>query len=101
MVIRRFIELRILEANEYRKFSGEDYWSFLLRVGDQNIMFTGENFEINEKFNIDNEINKLAEVLESMFFKIDKDHIIELIQDLRDVGLYKYINECIDELDLH
>jgi hypothetical protein len=96
---RRYIELRLLDALEYIKYSNETSWTFLVRVGDKNICLAGEKInedDSNEKNII---IDRFLETLNLMEFSIDEKHIIELINDLKVVKLFKYINECINDLD--
>lgn len=99
MTTRRYIELRILEAIEYIKYSNEESWSFVVRAGDKKICFTGDKIEEYEIDKKNEAIDKFTEALNLMDFSIDEEHIIELINDLKVVKLFKYINECINDLD--
>ena len=99
MKTNRYVELRILEAIEYIKYSDEDSWSFVVRVGDKKICFTGDKIEANEIEKKNEAIKRFTEALDLMDFSVDKMHIIELINDLKVVKEFKYINECINELD--
>jgi hypothetical protein len=96
---KRYVELRILEAIEYIKYSNEDSWSFVVRVGDKKICFTGEKIEANEIGKENEAIDKFTDALNLMDFRVDEKHIIELINDLKVVKLFKHINECISELE--
>ena len=99
MKTKRYVELRVLEAIEYIKYSYEDSWSFVVKVGDKKICFTGEKIEDKELEKKNEVIERFTEALDLMDFSVDKMHIIELINDLKVVKLFKYINECIQELD--
>lgn len=99
MTTRRYIELRLLEALEYIKYSKEDSWSFVVRVDDKKICFTGDKIGDNEIDKKNETIDKFIEALTLMEFDVDKQHIVELINDLKKVRLFKYINECINELN--
>ena len=99
MKTKRYVELRVLEAIEYIKYSDEDSWSFVVRVGDKKICFTGEKIEDKELEKKNEAIERFTEALDLMDFSVDKTHIIELINDLKVVKLFKYINECIQEFD--
>jgi len=99
MTTRRYIELRLLEALEYIKYSKEESWSFVVRVGDKKICFTGDKIGDDEIDKKNEASDKFFEALNLMEFSLDKQHIVELINDLRKVRLFKYINECINEVD--
>ena len=99
MKIERYVELRLVEALEYTKFSKEEAWSFIIRVHDKKINFTGEVIETEQNEKNKEQIKKLfTEALIKMEFSIDEFHLIELIEDLRKVKLFGLVNECISEL---
>ncbi len=100
MNIERYVELRLIEAFEYTKYSNEDAWSFVVRVHDKNINFTGNVNESEQKETNKEQIVKLfTETLIKMEFSIDELHIKELIDDLRKVKLFGLVNECISALE--
>lgn len=98
MTTRRYIELRIFEALEYIKYSNEDSWSFVVQVGDKKICLAGEKIDENDIDKKNEVVNKFTEALNSMEFSIDEHHIIELIHNLKKVRLFKFVNECINEI---
>ncbi len=100
MKVERYIELRLLEALEYTKYSNEESWSFLIKINDKNINFTGDVKEIENDENAKEQIIETFEkAIAKTQFSIGELQIKELIQDLKKVKLFGLINECITELE--
>lgn len=99
MKIKRYLELRLIEALEYSRYSNENTWSFIVRVHDKKINFAGDiKNKKQKKAQKDYPIELISESLIEVGFIIDESHIKELIEDLSKVKLFGYINECIIEL---
>lgn len=93
MKISRYVELKLQEAIEFIKISDESSWSFIVRVEDRKICFAGEL----ENLELEIVVQKFTEVLINLEFAIDEQHLEELITDLRQVKLFKFVNECVNE----
>ncbi|HJO14493.1 MAG TPA: hypothetical protein QGG70_00405 [Candidatus Pacearchaeota archaeon] len=104
MITKEYIQLKLIEAIEYTKYSNEDTWSFIITYPNgKKINHTGDVESVIGNKNEQNKIiNLISSAIEGMGdLQITKSMFKKLANDFLHINLPDHANKCLHAIKIN